>query len=1133
MLGIKWHSILVLVLLSLAMPNYALAQTKKSKKSNSSKSSTPVRKIPSKKAMPTGLTDAQEKAFQLKQTADSLAAERWRILDSTNASRKAIRDSIAEARLNRTDSLAKIAKYKASKKYADSVDRVRTKRADSIKYERMAKLDKLKNERKDRLDSLVAARKANLEKLNDARTKTKDSLSKYRKEFNEKLQASRKKTTDSLAKIKKIKTAQLEKKKSLALEKLKKGFKTEDEKQMAKAMELHKKKNAAFTNQNFLKKPFTLNKRIYQNTVTRYNYFYNAKNKYNLSIESQEKSRVVNYNKLLKLNTYDPEESGAAVASEMDSVIKKCATGIQIHDPRSKWFDNLYFLTGKAYLAKNDLENAIATFQYVASEYKDKPKKNAKPAKTSSRKTVKSNEATGTQIASAENRRGIRALRHHSVRNDALLYLAKTYVQNQTYSDAQSLVEILDKDPNFPKRLRPNLYILNAQIGIATQTELAAIVNLEKALATKKLDTKNKQIVQFILGQLLARQLNYEASNKYFRNVIKLHPSLDMDFYSKVNMAKNASLGDNSNTDIVENMFKKIINDGKYINYLDRAYFSLAQTISKTKPEKAIQYFQKCIDFKTISQELKGEAYLSLADLFFAQLQYVPAQKCYDSALAFLPEEGDYNRIEIENRRNVLTDLVAELDIIKYNDSLLALSKLSEKEQKAIIKAALKQKEKLDQSKDVENTLDNSVTNNASLANNTNKSKWYFANPNTISIGKASFEAKFGKRPNVDNWNRKAMLVNQNNETNGESNEIELVEGEVIENESGFSKLANAIPKSKEKLDFCNQAVENALYNAAIIYFSGLNDNEKTIEYLEKLLFRFPNTEYKKQTYYTLFLANKKLNKINEANKYAALLKDDFPNSTYSKLAGDSTFLQSEKAEANTVNAYYSETYDLYNSKKYNEVLMRTSFAKQNYPEHKLMPKFDLLGIMAGIELKNYEEAKQKLEDFILANAGKEEATLAQDILALLTKNNTNLQDSNSVLKNMEPSFEKPNVLSNFVYDSKMPHYFIMVVRKIDGRLESVRSGMSDFNSINHSLEKIESVFYLIDQNTGVIVFKEFSDEKKARSYMKDIENHKNIYSIFKASELERCIISSENYELFKNTRNLEGYLNFYKKNYK
>ncbi len=1130
--------LLVLVLAGMAMPSYVLSQkADKKKKSSSKKSSskTPTRKPFELKNLPEGLSKADSAAFMLKQKNEAAAAERWRILDSTTASRKLLRDSITDWRERRADSIARIAKYKASRKYTDSIARSRQKRTDSIKYERMAKLDDLKELRKDRLDSIVKARKANLSQITKAREATRDSLVKVRKAVTEALVAKRKVTADSLAKVKKVKAELLAKKKKLDLEKLKKGFKTEDEKQMAKAMEAHKKKNAEFSNQKFLKKAFTMNRRIYQNTTTRYNYFYNARNKYNTSIDGQVKGKKVDYQKLLDLNPYNVVDGAAAVGSEMDSVIKKCATSIQIHDPRSKWFDDLFLLQGKAYYAKNDVENAMATFQYITSEYKDKPKKKKKDQYVP-RKKVAEADKTNPKLASIERRKWLRKLNHHGVRNDALLWMAKTYVLAESYSDAQSLIAILDGDENFPKRLRPELYLLSAKINIATQSNSVAIENLEKALKTKKLSSTIKQSTNYVLGQLHSLQANYELSNKYFKDVIKLNPNLDMDFYSKVNMARNSAKGDASNLDAVENMFKKIISDGKYTSYLDRAYLALAQVLVSTKPDKAIGYFNKSITTPNATNEVKGEAFLNLGDLYFNQLQYVQSQASYDSALAILPETAEFNRLEIQNRKDVLTDLVSELNVIHQSDSLLELSMKSEKEQKAIAKAAMKLARKAAEKgiEDLENNTNtitnqpkNTITNNASA----NNSKWYFANTANVKAGKEKFIAKYGNRPNVDEWNRKITLpldVSLGGEVGSEDPNIIEANGD----QEDVSAYLLGIPNTVDKKSNCDLAIENSLYNAAIIYYSGLNDNEKTIEYLERLLNRYPNTDYKQQAYYTLFLANTNLKRDAEASKYQALLNGNFPNSTFAQLASKKTDASSEMAITKVVDKYYSETYDFFQEKNYLQVQSRVAFAKVNYTDSKLIPKFELLDIMTEIALNKIEEARGNLQDLIKANAGSEEATLAQDILALLVKNNATLKDTNSTLENLLPSFDKPGN-TNYVYDDKQPHIFMILVRKIDGRLEAMRSGMSDYNTINHSLDKIENTFYLIDQNTGVCVYKQFANEKKARAYMKDVLNNKSIYSVFKASEIDMCIMSTENYELFKNTRNIEGYLSFYKKYYK
>ncbi len=1118
------------LLLIAVVPEIGFAQKKKNKNKNASSKAIEDRGVFVRKNPPTGLSAAQLTAFETRQVNDSLSAERWRELDSTIAARKIVRDSIAKMRKERTDSIAAVNKYKNSKKYLRMVEKAKQAKADSIKYARIEKLDKLKEEREARLDSIKKARQIATGIIVKERERVKDSTVASRTKIKELLEKQRKARTDSLAKVKKAREAALEKKRKLDLEKIKKGFKTEDEKQMAKAMELHQKKNEEFTNLKFLKKPWSLNRRIYQNTITRYNYYYNAKNDFARSLQQQAKNSKRNYTKLLDLEPYNPADIAGAVGGDMDSIIKKCATSIQIHDPRSKWFDNLFFLTGKAYYAKNDMENAIATFQYVANEYKDNAIKKKKKSPAASRSKKKEEIKPG--LASKENHRGLHKLNHHSQRNDALLWMAKAYFKNENYSDARSMVSLLDEDKNFPRRLHADLYLLGAQTKIQDEQIADAIMDLQKINKLKKVPISKRQTAQFVLGQLLAKEGKYAESSVQFNKVLKSHAVLDMDFYARVYLAKNVASGNVNNMESVESMFQKVIKDGKYEAYLDRAYLALAQTIMQQKPQKAIEYFNKSINAKNANNDIKGEAFLNKGDLHFNLLQYELAKIAYDSALAFLPKTEDFNKADIEIRRDLLASLVTELNILNYNDSLIALSKMTAKEQKLIAKAALKLARK--QAADTTNLVNTPtlIPSNSSKGN----SKWYFGNPQTVAAGYKTFLTKYGNRPNVDGWIRKSTLANETgfevSNANQTSNSDGTDNGEA--SEMDLQQYLDKIPKTNDQLTACNSAIENSLYNAALIYYGGLTDNKKTIEYLEKLISRYPETSYQQKSYYTLFLANSKLHNMSEAEKWSALLRKDFPNSSFARLAGDSTYLNAQRDISKTIEKYYNDSYDLYAEKKFGDVASRSLFAVEAYPTSALRPKFELLGIMSAIELNKKEQAKDDLNAFITQYAGSEEATFAQDILALLLTKLPKQQDSsNTSIANINTSFDNKNLLSDYAFDAKAPHLFLIVVKKIDARLESMRSGMNDYNAINYSLENLENTFYLINQQTGVCAYKTFNDRKKAETYKKELQKNKKIYAMFKDSELEMCLISADNYELFKNTRNLEGYLKFYRKNYK
>ncbi|HMJ46142.1 MAG TPA: hypothetical protein VK498_02370, partial [Ferruginibacter sp.] len=89
-------------------------------------------------------------------------------------------------------------------------------------------------------------------------------------------------------------------------------------------------------------KKFTTFRRLLQNNVTHYNYYFNANNKLNAVIERAKLSQKDDYSALLSFYPYSMENT-VAQQSELDSVIYKATAGILLHDLRSDWVDNMYF----------------------------------------------------------------------------------------------------------------------------------------------------------------------------------------------------------------------------------------------------------------------------------------------------------------------------------------------------------------------------------------------------------------------------------------------------------------------------------------------------------------------------------------------------------------------------------------------------------------------------------------------------------------------------------------------------------------------------------------------------------------------------------------------------------------------
>ena len=82
-------------------------------------------------------------------------------------------------------------------------------------------------------------------------------------------------------------------------------------------------------------KKFTASRRLIQNTVTHYNWFFNANNKLNEVIERAKLANKDDFSALLPFYNYSLEKT-ATDKSELDSVLYKSNAGILTHDGAKK-----------------------------------------------------------------------------------------------------------------------------------------------------------------------------------------------------------------------------------------------------------------------------------------------------------------------------------------------------------------------------------------------------------------------------------------------------------------------------------------------------------------------------------------------------------------------------------------------------------------------------------------------------------------------------------------------------------------------------------------------------------------------------------------------------------------------------
>lgn len=1114
----------------------------------------------------------QDSVVQAKRTRDSLLEAQLRLRENQAKAAQRARDSVTAARLKKAEDAKKaraaaqkrrddLTRYKNSKRYKDSVDAVKQRRTDSVALVRQGQRNALIQERNRVNDSIRTARQITNDSITESRKRYNDSVRTALQTQNEKLKAERDRIRDSLLTIRKHRAD------SLALVRKKNpspsnAGKSLEEQQRAAAMALHKKKQAEWTNEKFLTKKWSIPRRIFQNTVTHYNYYYNARRKYQEALKTMSKSYKEDFDKPISLLPYNVEKQGSTVTAAMDTVIKKSSFGTQIHDPRSKWFDNMYYLMGKASYTKGDIDGALMALQFVANEYRDQGKKNKKPAPKSTpvvKKEKGDTSATSTKkeevvsIATPEHRKGLKRLKHQPVRNEALVWLAQTYIRAEQYGEAQALLNVLEKDKLFPKRIKPELFAAQTQLALSKSDDEEAIAALRKRLKTK-LNESERYRNEFLLAQLYARQSDYTASSEHYKKSLSKQMDPEMAFFTKLNLARQAAQTGTDRQYALQQL-QRIIADPKYAKYKSQALNTLAALEAELNPDKALATLKKSIDNPENKNNLqKALAYRQTGDIHYRRANYPDAKTAYDSAVFYGSNPAMDSLADVTGRKNVLSDVVANLKVIRTQDSLLALAGKSDKEQRA---AAKKELERLKKEKsDMAAPVVAGVALQPNATPGAAKSNWYFYNTASLEKGIGEFKQKWGNRPLQDNWRRKAALSMSNNglgagiEKDSAGQEVDVL---------SLNLLLSKLPKTPAEQQLANKKITDAWYDLGLAYYSRLENYPAAILAFDTLLKRYPNNPYKAPSYYGMFLSYGKLNQTDSAKAYATRLSNEFAGTEYALRALNPNLAEEEKAAGQREQYRYDSVYNLLQAKRFEEAQLGSVRLRQSLKRnHPLVVKCSMVEAASMAAQKQYGPARNVLDMLIKNYPGTPEQEWAQALYNRLDglKSDTLLQalgntpDSSAGVVpfsvNQGNSAEQDSLVASAIFkelrdaegkgiyiaDPDAEHKLLIFVKMVDGRTMGLKSAMSDYNLMKHNTKDYTTNMNMFTAKQAVLSVDRFSNAVFVRQYKQELEKEKVIFSQFKANEFQILTISKANFAELIKTRDILGYIKFYKKNY-
>src|ERR1017187_767261 len=547
--------------------------------------------------------------------------------------------------------------------------------------------------------------------------------------------------------------------------------------------------------------------RGWHNMNSRFNGYYYAREHLKEIIEKVEKDNKDDFTQLLPLFIYPTTETAKNYYTDLDKIIKKSSTVIQRHaitHPKNKeeianavrWIDENYMLIGQADFYKRDFMSALEVFTYVSQKY---PNPLAK--------------------------------------YNGMIWMIHTNNEIGSLSLSEPLIDEIRNAEDIPKKRKYKSFkrefaTVTADYYIKRVDYDPAIKSLIEAIALTKKKTVKARYT-FILAQLYEKLGDNKNASMYFGKVPGLHPSYDMVFTAKINQAKlyDTEMGDSK---MMKKELMRMMHDSKNTEYLDQIYYALAQIVYKENDlPLALKYLDKSIQNSISNNTQKALSFLKRADIYFEKTNYTSAEANYDSAITLLPKDyPDYSLIE--TKKNSLTSLVTNLNIISLEDSLQSLSKMSDKERNKAVEAMIvkmeedeKRKEEERQRQIANQQLNSQNSISATASQTPSTGAWYFYNPTTVSFGVGEFTKKWGDRKLENNWRRSdkeqematALFDDHGNPVETTSRKPDsIAKINAISNVKDKSFYLKNIPITADAITNSNNKIIEAYYNIGSIY---------------------------------------------------------------------------------------------------------------------------------------------------------------------------------------------------------------------------------------------------------------------------------------------------------------------------
>ncbi|MEZ4825991.1 MAG: hypothetical protein R3C61_06815 [Bacteroidia bacterium] len=474
----------------------------------------------------------------------------------------------------------------------------------------------------------------------------------------------------------------------------------------------------------------TVTARLYHNTTSYFNGFYNATYLFKETVSQLEKQYKFPEQGFIEVVYYGNEDEAKSFSSDFETVIKK-NDAVMFKHPNGDWIDNCRLLNGKSWFYRQNYTLAMENFDFVIETFPESP-----------------------------------------LIPEAIFWIAKTHYMMENPEMTKTIIDkqLLNNDTIYiDAELEAELSLFRTRLAIQEKDYKKAAKILSDNIIYIKDDLRLAR-AHFLLGQLFSETKEYPKALENYSLVEKYSADYSLTFSSKIKIARlyvEFQKGKDDDGE-VNKYLTKLLRDEKNYEYRDQVYYEFALLeIKKTNLNGAIDYLKESIRANVSNQRQKALSYFKIGQIYFFDLQnYTQAQVYYDSAAnSITPKAPEYK--EISTLAATLKDYINYKNTITYQDSMLWLSTLPKDTLDAMIdKLVAEEKRKKEEEQErmlrEMNSPNNNMYNPAlqQFQDQGNRGRqnqggvWYFDNPAAVSSGRIQFEQVWGKRVNTDDWRR-------------------------------------------------------------------------------------------------------------------------------------------------------------------------------------------------------------------------------------------------------------------------------------------------------------------------------------------------------------------------------------------